>query len=82
VRSLRSVRLITRYHGYDDIPYPFPNDAQESERLDLVHLLMKNIFRGNILAPINPEPSRILDIGTGSGCLHLKYIADGRRLAN
>jgi hypothetical protein len=80
VRSQISVRLIARYHRVDDNPYPFPNDEDESNRLNRLHFLMKELSGGNVLAPIIPEPSRILDVGTGSGCLHRNRMTESRCL--
>ena|SRR5271156_4037075 len=47
--------------------YYLPNDPQECERLDILHIQMRTLWNSNILAPIRPRPSLILDIGTGSG---------------
>jgi hypothetical protein len=62
--------LIARYQRSEDSPYPFPNDDEELGRLDELQFLMKKLFGGNVLVPIHLKPSNILDIGTGSGCLH------------
>lgn len=44
-----------------------PNDESEQDRLDLSHGMFKLIMRDKLyLAPIS-KPSRILDIGTGTG---------------
>jgi len=42
---------------------------QESDRLDLTHVLMVNGIGGRLFhAPINlGKPQRVLDIGTGTG---------------
>ncbi|KAF8429589.1 S-adenosyl-L-methionine-dependent methyltransferase [Tirmania nivea] len=48
--------------------YMFPNDAKEQERLDLSHKIYLLLMRGALhWAPIGNEPTRILDIGTGTG---------------
>jgi len=67
--SCMSSRLIgKRFHGIEGNAYDLPNDQQEFERLDAMHNSMKALWDGlNILAPISPHPSLILDIGTGSG---------------
>lgn len=47
-----------------------PNDEQEQERLDDVHLLFKLLLNNNLArAPITQfqQPRRILDMGTGTG---------------
>lgn len=58
-----------RYHAYNAGSYNFPNDEAESERLDLIHLLMtKGIGNKLFLAPVDLDKSaRVLDIGTGTG---------------
>ena len=45
-----------------------PNDESELDRLDLTHQMLR-ICLGNkiLLAPIGDKPSKILDIGTGTG---------------
>lgn len=50
------------------IEYGLPIDEEELDRIDMSHakyvmLLEKKHF----LAPIPPEPQRILDLGTGTG---------------
>ncbi|KAL1998237.1 hypothetical protein VTN02DRAFT_6562 [Thermoascus thermophilus] len=57
-----------RYHAYRQGEYPFPNDQEEQERLDLIHLLFKMTI-GDALyrAPISSSARRILDFGTGTG---------------
>jgi methylase of polypeptide subunit release factors len=45
-----------------------PNDEQESDRMDVFHEMMLNVYEGKLhLAPIGDHPQRILDIGTGTG---------------
>lgn len=62
-----------RYHQYRyrDGSYHFPNDAHESERLDLQYHLMLITLDGELgLAPPNKKGSkveRVLDAGTGTG---------------
>lgn len=46
----------------------FPNDDAEQERLDIIHHTYLLLLNGELhMAPIVPEPTRILDIGTGTG---------------
>jgi ubiquinone/menaquinone biosynthesis C-methylase UbiE len=45
---------------------PNPNNDQELDRLDLQHYMLRYVLKGNYLAPI-AKPSRILDIGCGTG---------------
>ena len=57
-----------RYHAYREGAYVFPNDEQEQERLDLTHrLIMLALEERLYTAPINKDPKRILDLGTGTG---------------
>ncbi|KAF2181082.1 S-adenosyl-L-methionine-dependent methyltransferase [Zopfia rhizophila CBS 207.26] len=57
-----------RYHGFKDESYFFPNDDQESDRLDMYHHIMVMRMDNQLhLAPIGPNPQRILDLGTGTG---------------
>ncbi|KAI8938498.1 hypothetical protein NX059_004388 [Plenodomus lindquistii] len=57
-----------RYHGFRSGAYILPNDEQEQDRLDLLHHIFLLILSGKLYdAPINPPPSRVLDIGTGTG---------------
>lgn len=57
-----------RYHAFKDESYVMPNDDSESDRLDLTHQMLKIVLGNKIaLAPIGEKPSRILDIGTGTG---------------
>ncbi|KAF3913920.1 hypothetical protein ABW21_db0205672 [Orbilia brochopaga] len=63
--------LNRRYHGYLAGAYMYPNDEKEQDRLDILHKLYL-VSRRNELhrAPIaeNPYgPTRILDLGTGTG---------------
>ncbi|KXT03448.1 hypothetical protein AC578_1636 [Pseudocercospora eumusae] len=56
-----------RFHAYREGTYNFPNDEEEQDRLDLFHGIFTLRIDGKLhLAPVK-EPSRILDIGTGTG---------------
>jgi hypothetical protein len=55
-----------RHHGIVQNPYPLPNDIEEQIRLDEQHFAMSDLFGGNILVKLR-RPTRILDVGTGSG---------------
>lgn len=48
------------------IPYLLPNDAEELNRLDFQHYMLRATLHGNYAAPIG-SPSSILDVGTGTG---------------
>ncbi|TVY15125.1 Secondary metabolism regulator LAE1, partial [Lachnellula arida] len=56
------------YAAYGNEEYGLPIDEEELDRIDMSHakyimLLDKKLF----LAPIIPQPQRILDLGTGTG---------------
>ncbi|KAL1845486.1 hypothetical protein Plec18167_001433 [Paecilomyces lecythidis] len=45
-----------------------PNDEEEQDRMDLVHHIYRLVLGGKLhLAPIPANPSRVLDLGTGTG---------------
>ena len=48
------------------IPYQFPRDTEEMNRLDFQHYLLRQALKGNYAAPIK-TPTSILDVGTGTG---------------
>ncbi|ORY59177.1 S-adenosyl-L-methionine-dependent methyltransferase [Pseudomassariella vexata] len=55
------------YNGYREGKYLLPNDGAEQDRLDFQHEIFRIAFDGALtLAPIG-EPSRVLDIATGTG---------------
>ncbi|KAI5841986.1 S-adenosyl-L-methionine-dependent methyltransferase [Morchella snyderi] len=57
-----------RYHAYKAGKYMLPNDETEQDRLDIINHVYNLIHRGKLhLAPIDPNPQNILDIGTGTG---------------
>jgi len=57
-----------RYHAYKAGKYILPNDEQELDRLDVHHHIALLHLDGELyLAPIGERPSRILDLGTGTG---------------
>lgn len=56
------------YHSYKDGSYLFPNDEDESDRLDFQHAIFLRSLRGQLyLAPIPEDVQNVLDIGTGTG---------------
>lgn len=56
-----------RYHSYREGQYVLPNDDTEQDRLDLQHHIWQLLLDGSLhTAPLN-DPSRILDLGTGTG---------------
>ncbi|KAI5845230.1 S-adenosyl-L-methionine-dependent methyltransferase, partial [Morchella snyderi] len=57
-----------RYHAYRDGKYAFPNDEVEQVRLDILHHISLLVLRGELhTAPLCPNPTKILDVGTGTG---------------
>ncbi|KAI5792668.1 S-adenosyl-L-methionine-dependent methyltransferase [Pyronema domesticum] len=58
-----------RYHAYFGADRnPMPTDEKEQDRLDMHHEIMLEMLDGKLhLAPINQNPERILDVGTGTG---------------
>lgn len=57
-----------RYHAYRDGTYYAPNDAPYQSYEATVHHLWLLTLRDRLfLAPLSPSPTRILDIGTGTG---------------
>ncbi|KAK5078662.1 hypothetical protein LTR51_000852 [Lithohypha guttulata] len=55
------------YHKYKAGSYPFPNDAQEVERMNEQFCLIRAAHEGKMFMADIKEPGNILDIGTGSG---------------
>lgn len=52
----------------DLVAYGMPIDEEELDRIDLKHRLYTLLLDEKLfVAPINPNPQRILDLGTGSG---------------
>jgi ubiquinone/menaquinone biosynthesis C-methylase UbiE len=47
--------------------YPLSNDDEEISRLHSLHFLAQGTFGANVLAPINPDATTIVDVGAGSG---------------
>lgn len=63
-----------RYHAFREGEYPLPNDEKEQDRLDLLHHIFKLMLRGDLLiAPVPPNPQRVLDMGTGTGIWVLDF---------
>jgi len=58
---------VSRFHGIITNVYNLPNDDHEIDRLDKLHFVMKSILRSNIIVPVPPNPTMMLDVGTGPG---------------
>jgi hypothetical protein len=57
-----------RYHAYAEGKYYFPNDEKEMERQDIEHQMTLLLMDGQLyICPLQENPSRILDLGTGTG---------------
>ncbi|PWY94923.1 methyltransferase family protein [Aspergillus sclerotioniger CBS 115572] len=57
-----------RYHAYKDGAYWGPNDEKQNEQLDIAHHMFTLLLDGRLLlAPINENIQRALDVGTGTG---------------
>lgn len=57
-----------RYHRYRHGRYPLPNDEAEQNREDMLHAMMLEATDGRLFyAPIDENPQRIADLGTGTG---------------
>lgn len=51
--------------------YGLPVDDEELDRLDMNHQKYTMLMGDKLfLAPIGPDPQRILDLGTGTGAVH------------
>ncbi|KAH6889935.1 TAM domain methyltransferase [Thelonectria olida] len=62
------------YHALDSGIYPFPNDIQERDRLDMVHAVFNRALEGHLhRAPIDDNPPNVLDIGTGTGIWAIEF---------
>lgn len=61
------------YHKYKEGQYFLPNDDIEQDRLNLQHHLWTLTLDGRLhIAPVD-NPTRVLDIGTGTGSWALEY---------
>ncbi|RKP11293.1 S-adenosyl-L-methionine-dependent methyltransferase, partial [Piptocephalis cylindrospora] len=57
-----------RYQNIEHCPYLLPNDVTELNRLEIEHAIMRDIFEGIFVAPIQQlSPSRVLDVGCAQG---------------
>ncbi|RIB21729.1 S-adenosyl-L-methionine-dependent methyltransferase [Gigaspora rosea] len=60
-----------RYHNSENAVYHLPNDDDESDRLHMLHFLVRYIWQSNFSAPIehilSKPGAKILDIGCGAG---------------
>lgn len=59
--------IITMINHLTSLAYPYPNDEQELDRLDMQHHMFKLVMGGKLYNVPLDNPKQILDIGTGSG---------------
>ncbi|KAK2753717.1 hypothetical protein FQN55_000080 [Onygenales sp. PD_40] len=63
-----------RYHAYKDGEYWAPNDEMQNNQLNIGHHLFTLLLDGKLLlAPIEPDIERALDIGTGTGAWAIDF---------
>ncbi|KAL2218200.1 S-adenosyl-L-methionine-dependent methyltransferase [Thermoascus aurantiacus ATCC 26904] len=63
-----------RYHAYHEGSYVLPNDDEEQDRMDLLNHIYRLLTGGDLhLAPIGPNPQRVLDLGTGTGIWAIQF---------
>jgi SAM-dependent methyltransferase len=66
-----------RYHSFRAGTYWGPNDEKAQDNLDLFHHIFTLSLDGKLfLAPINPKPQRVLDLGTGTGIWAMDFADD------
>lgn len=64
---LFSYKLV-RLRSESSRKYAIPNDEAEQDRLDTIHHIYLLMLDDQLhLAPIAPNPTMILDVGTGTG---------------
>ncbi|CAI2171930.1 1238_t:CDS:2, partial [Funneliformis geosporum] len=60
-----------RYQRSDYFTYFFPNDDEEADRLNYLHLLTRIAWRGNFSSPMHDKlmngNAKVLDLGCGTG---------------
>ena len=66
IKTQRPPILKCRYHSAEKSTYPLPNDEFEHRRLDDLQLASRILLGGNVFVPLS-NPTKILDVGTGSG---------------
>jgi len=75
------------FHSHGGSPYPLPVDAEEQNRVNGQHNLLRELLRGNYIGPVgevlNPAHGgvgRALDLGTGTGRWVLEMVAEFPRV--
>ncbi|OXV05603.1 hypothetical protein Egran_06629 [Elaphomyces granulatus] len=64
-----------RYHKYHEGLYPYPNDEQELDRLNVQHYLYKMANEDRLFFSPLTDPKKILDVGTGTGIWAIEMAA-------
>lgn len=59
-----------------DVPYLLPKDVQEQNRLNFQHRCLYGAIGNHYLAPLRPDVTTLLDVGTGTGI----WVAEMARL--
>lgn len=63
------------WQNYRPDKYFLPNDAIEQDRLDFSNAAFRLLLDGALhLAPVQGDPGRVLDIGTGTGQLFTPFL--------
>ncbi|GCE50885.1 ubiquinone/menaquinone biosynthesis C-methylase UbiE [Thermosporothrix hazakensis] len=65
LKPLDSVIQQRRFRS--DVPYFFPKDLSEQDRLNFQHYALRFLLKGNYVAPLPEMVRDILDVGTGTG---------------
>ncbi|PGG95073.1 hypothetical protein AJ80_10027, partial [Polytolypa hystricis UAMH7299] len=56
------------YHAFCKGRYLLPNDEKEQNRMDMLNHIFSLVLDNKLcLAPIDPDPQHVLDLGTGTG---------------
>ncbi|KAK7918498.1 hypothetical protein PG985_010372 [Apiospora marii] len=65
------------WQNYRPDKYFLPNDAIEQDRLDFSNAAFRLLLDGALhLAPVQGDPARVLDIGTGTGVWAIQYASE------
>ncbi|KAI4598416.1 hypothetical protein KJ359_002826 [Pestalotiopsis sp. 9143b] len=61
------------YHRYKEGSYWFPNDAEEQDRLDFQHAMVRRLTGDKLaLCPVK-APKNVMDVGTGTGIWAIEF---------
>ncbi|KAL4782496.1 S-adenosyl-L-methionine-dependent methyltransferase [Aspergillus varians] len=66
-----------RYHAYKEGAYWGPNDEEQNEQLEIAHHMFTMLLdKKLVLAPIDSNVQRALDVGTGTGIWAIDFAED------